>query len=226
MTEDRQWLTVTDPAAMLAFLRARGKVSERKFRMFATACVRSLWPWLNDGRSRKVVKVSEQYADAVVSASKLAAVLTSADRSRRELRDMAASTIERTAGAIVLRLGFGLDADLGEVAREVAAVTVLSAGRTFAPADLLRDIFGNPFHVVSLDPARLSRHAHRVTNLAASIYEERLLSCGHFDNQKLGVLADALEEAGAEQEVVRHLREKDGVHVRGCWVVDLLLGKE
>ena len=42
----------------------------------------------------------------------------------------------------------------------------------------------------------------------------------------LPVLADALEEAGCDnREILAHYRS-GGEHVRGCWVVDLMLGKE
>lgn len=61
--------------------------------------------------------------------------------------------------------------------------------------------------------------------MARAIYEERMPD-GTFDVVRLSILADALEEAGAGEEVVGHLREKDAVHVRGCWVVDLVLGKK
>jgi hypothetical protein len=58
-----------------------------------------------------------------------------------------------------------------------------------------------------------------VPRLVRGIHEERA-----FD--RLAVLADALEEAGcADADILSHLRGP-GPHVRGCWVVDLLLGKE
>jgi hypothetical protein len=82
-------------------------------------------------------------------------------------------------------------------------------------SELLRDIFGNPFRAESVDPAWLNR---TVVNLAQGIYEEH-----GFD--RLPILADALEEAGCvSQEVLQHCRNQ-GEHVRGCWVVDLILGK-
>jgi hypothetical protein len=53
------------------------------------------------------------------------------------------------------------------------------------------------------------------------------LPSGHLDNARLAVLADMLEEAGCrDEEVLGHLRKPDAVHVRGCFVVDLLPGKE
>ena len=85
-----------------------------------------------------------------------------------------------------------------------------------AQASLLRDISGNPFRPVTID--RAWRTATAVA-IAQAIYDERA-----FD--RLPVLADALEDAGCDNaDLLGHCRSP-GPHVRGCWVVDLLLGKE
>jgi hypothetical protein len=85
---------------------------------------------------------------------------------------------------------------------------------------LIRDIFGNPILPPPLtDPTWLTWNGSTVVRLAQAIYEER-----GFD--LLPLLADALEEAGCTSaDILAHCRTK-GEHVRGCWVVDLLLGKE
>ena len=84
-----------------------------------------------------------------------------------------------------------------------------------AQADLLRDIIGNLFRPVSLDPAWLTPN---VLELAQSIYDERA-----FD--RMPVLADTLEEAGCDNaDILNHCRGP-GPHVRGDWVIDLVLGK-
>jgi hypothetical protein len=81
--------------------------------------------------------------------------------------------------------------------------------------DLIRDIFGNPYRLVAFDSA------WRTTNVAAvaqTIYDERRFC-------DMPILGDALEEAGCNQEsVLDHCRSEEG-HVRGCWVVDLALGR-
>lgn len=82
-------------------------------------------------------------------------------------------------------------------------------------AALLRDVVGNPFGPIALDPAWLTSD---VLALARGIYDERA-----FD--RMPILADALQDAGCENaDVLNHCRG-DGPHVRGCWVVDLLLGR-
>jgi hypothetical protein len=85
---------------------------------------------------------------------------------------------------------------------------------------ILRCIFGNPFRPAPpVDPAWPAWNGGSVRKLAEGIYEERA-----FD--RLPVLADALEDAGcSDPSLLGHLRGP-GPHVRGCWVVDLLLGKE
>jgi hypothetical protein len=83
-------------------------------------------------------------------------------------------------------------------------------------ADLIREIFGNPFRPVALDPTWLTP---TVRQLAEAIYQERVF-------ERLPILADALEEAGCGQgDILGHLRG-GGEHCRGCWVIDLLTGRE
>jgi len=81
---------------------------------------------------------------------------------------------------------------------------------------MLRDIFGNPFRPVAFDPRWQTAD---VLALARGIYEDRA-----FDRMTL--LADALMDAGCDHDdILGHCRG-DGPHGRGCWVVDLVLGKE
>jgi hypothetical protein len=86
-------------------------------------------------------------------------------------------------------------------------------------SDLLRDIFGNPFRPPTIDPVWITRNGGAVPKLAQAIYAQRRF-------QDLPVLIDTLEEAGCTNaDILAHCRQPGG-HVRGCWVVDLLLGKE
>lgn len=83
-------------------------------------------------------------------------------------------------------------------------------------AHRIRDIFGNPFRPVAFD---LSWGSDTVLSLARHIYNSR-------DSSAMPVLADALQDAGCDNDdILNHCRDANGVHVRGCWVVDLLLGK-
>jgi hypothetical protein len=80
---------------------------------------------------------------------------------------------------------------------------------------LLRDIFGNSFSTVTLYPGWLTAP---VIAIARGIYDDRA-----FD--RLPVLADALMDAGCEVSAILDHCRSDGPHVRGCWVVDAILGK-
>jgi hypothetical protein len=92
-------------------------------------------------------------------------------------------------------------------------------------AVLLRDIFGNPLRPVSISPVVLAWNDAAIVRLAQAAYDERHLPEGTLDNGRLAVLADALEEAGCQdKDILAHCRS-GGEHVRGCWVVDALLGK-
>jgi hypothetical protein len=89
-----------------------------------------------------------------------------------------------------------------------------------AQGDLFRDIFGNPFRRVAFGP---NWKTHTVLALARGIYDEPTMPLGIFDNQRLAVLADAMEEVGCtDPEILGHLRSA-GAHVRGCWVLDAIL---
>jgi len=89
-------------------------------------------------------------------------------------------------------------------------------------ADLVRCLFGNPFRPMALNPAW---RPPSVVSRAQAAYDERILPSGALAADRLAVLADALEAAGCDSaEIFGHLRGP-GPHVRGCWVIDLLLGK-
>jgi hypothetical protein len=93
----------------------------------------------------------------------------------------------------------------------------LIAAKGFEAA-LLRDISGNPFRKIAVDPAWLAWNGGSALSMAKRIYEEPCF-------EDIPVLADALEEAGCDNaDLLTHCREP-GEHVRGCWVIDLLLGK-
>ena len=84
--------------------------------------------------------------------------------------------------------------------------------------DLLRCVFSNPFRPVSLAPAWAAWNDRTAVKLAQSIYGERAF-------ERLPILADALEEAGCDNEAILAHCRGPGPHVRGCWAVDLLLDR-
>jgi hypothetical protein len=89
-------------------------------------------------------------------------------------------------------------------------------GLAYRPqADLVREVVGNPFRPIAFDPRWRTSD---VTQLARAIYDDRA-----FD--RMPILADALMDAGcADEDLIGHCRWA-GPHVRGCWVLDLVLGR-
>ena len=82
--------------------------------------------------------------------------------------------------------------------------------------DVIRDIFGNPFRPATFDP---SWRTSTAVAIAKGMYDSR-------DFTAMPILADAIQDAGCDNdEVLTHCRAESGIHVRGCWVVDLVLGK-
>jgi hypothetical protein len=212
MTES-DWANGTDSMAMLAWLEKGGHLSKRKSRLFACAVCRRWWYWLTEERSRNAVEAAERFADRLASRKELTAAHFATSGSEFVTENVANPDDRQVASraahdAISFACG-----DKKAERREQAA--------------LLRDLFGpSPLRHNRLDPSWLTWNGGTVVRLAKAASEERVMPEGTLDNSRLAVLADALEEAGAmDQEILGHLREQRTVHVRGCWCVDLLLGK-
>jgi hypothetical protein len=226
MTE-QEWLACDDPKPMLDFLNWRappawGEVSDRKLRLFAVACCRRVWHLAPHHDSRGAVEAAERFADGGDTAADLRDVYLPAAQVFYGLREgrQADREAARAACSAAAKSGWTAANLSGEwsLAAEVAGGVNAGPGR----ADLLRDIFGNPFRPVAVSP---SWQTPQVVALAQAAYEERELPAGTLDVTRLAVLADALEDAGCDQaDLLAHLRGS-GLHVRGCWAVDLVLGK-
>ena len=229
MTE-REWLETTDPQPMLAWLRLSGKADNRKLRLFACACCYPVAHLVDDAPWRRALAAAEAAADGLLPTQELRAAW-------QEARD----TPFRRGYPLPTQLTLSAAAESAHVVASRAAVR--SAARAAAAFDwadpggpgkseaarvlpaLLRDIHGNPFRPLPpLAPPLLDTNGGVIRRLAQAAYEERLMPSGHLDPARLAVLADALEEAGAPEEVVKHLRS-DGSHVRGCAVLDAVLGR-
>jgi hypothetical protein len=229
---EHDWLTCTAPGTMIRHLdnlewapkptgkrKKRSKTTDRKWRLFAVACCRRIWPLLVDARSRNAVEVAEQHAD---SPSLIGAELDRArDAARAAYQDAPAGQDAAPLAAV-----YATYATANEAADRVSS-TILSVAGPGADCVLLRDLFGNPFGTrPTLDSGWLSSNDSIVKRLAEEVYEDRALPEGTLDNVGLCVLADALEDAGcADAALLGHLRGA-GPHVRGCFVVDLLTGRE
>lgn len=235
MTE-QDWLTRSNPWGMIDFLGPGA--SARKLRLFACACCRQVWNPFLPPFVLRVVEAAEAFADGQINADALASVrevvvkaVGPANRNdshngtgylshvlgaclsictHRNAAEMAQDTAHATANAAA-DVPLSGERSAGFVLAERAARAEESA----AQADLFRDIFGNPFYSVEI---QLEWLTSTVVALARGIYEERA-----FDG--LPILADALQEAGCDDDdILNHCRDPRE-HVRGCWLVDLLIGK-
>jgi hypothetical protein len=237
MTET-EWLSCTDPEAMLEFL---SKASERKLRLFACACCRRLWHYPLEAMDepgsswiasiREAVPLGERYADGRAKPRELKAI-QSLDGSGVEILYAflaCCGTVEElleVSGNAIWAVGeyaFASANDQQAPAPDAVAAAAMEVERA-AQAGLLHDVFSNPFRPSTIDPAWFARNDGAVSKLAQGAYNERSLPEGTLDRACLVVLADALEDAGcADPGLLGHLRGP-GVHVRGCWAVDLALG--
>jgi hypothetical protein len=220
-------MTGWNPERMLAALR--GRLSQRKMRLFACACGRAiLWPRLPPG-CRQAVEVVERFADGDASAEQLRAAADAA----QALADGAGSESETAAASVVAlaAAAVGLEDSLTRICRNTWFAVDESAGSQAVEAAarqcvLICDLLGNPFRPAPLDPGWLRHEGGRVAQIAQAIYDDRELPAGTLDARRLGILADALEDAGCtEPAILEHLRGH-GPHVRGCWVVDRLTLRE
>jgi hypothetical protein len=117
------------------------------------------------------------------------------------------------------------DGVASETARHLSAFREAVLRERASQATLLHDLFGNPFSTRRpIAPTLLTWRDGLIKVLAEQAYQDRLLPSGQLDPERLVVLADALEEAGADAALVAHLREPCS-HYRGCWAVDLLTGR-
>jgi hypothetical protein len=223
MTE-AEWLACTDLREMLEFLRE--KSSDRKLRLFACACCRRIPEVSTYRRARIALDAVERYADGLEDESSVLEFGEAAYKGARWTRDGTRSAAVAASQACCNPSETHLFLTcVNVVCNNVVGTEAVNAERAFLAA-CLREIFGPlPFRPVSLDPSWLTWKDGTIPKMAQVIYEDRDLPSGHLDNARLAVLGDALEDAGCtDADILNHCRAA-APHVRGCWVIDLLLGK-
>jgi hypothetical protein len=205
MTE-QVWLTADSAYPLLIIARERATV--RKLRLIAAAYVRWLKTLPGYEDARPFADLIERYADEPFPSSE------------EEFNQLVYSV-----PGVTWSLGrtFVPDDRVGQELTQTVFMAECRCGERGASPHsaheriitLLHEIIGNPFRPVAVQPAWLTS---TVVELARGIYAERA-----FD--RLPILADALQDAGCEDEdILAHCRDGDP-HARGCWVVDLVLGK-
>lgn len=233
MTE-AEWLQGTNPAPMLEFLQ--GQVSDRKLRLFACACCRTIWHLLADQRSRQAVEIAEDFAEGLVTVEELQLACRQAENAFYDLEGAYSVVLDSYCDPLVdaHRAAANTASDApysraGSVALCVARATMPFRSRENALngnpdglvslVPILREITGNPFRQVTIKQTSLTWNDGTVVKLAQSIHQARTFDC-------MPILADALEDAGCHNPYILAHCRSDLNHVRGCWVVDLLLDKK
>ncbi|VTR98685.1 hypothetical protein [Tuwongella immobilis] len=238
MTE-AEWLGAPHLYTLIRLIEE--KASERRRRLLACACCRRTWNLLPDDFIRDILELAEQYADGMVTSGHLRSVQNEPyfDDLQNQLRGRAQVKPQQS-----LRTLYAISAirDLTSLSVNLVNI-ILDTSRN--PRD---DYIPTPIHnettgggSIGYDPNELDlkiRLLHDIFGprldslpfvstwrtsaafvLAHQMYQSR-------DFSSMPMLADALEVAGCDnQEILRHCREP-GIHVRGCWVVDLVLGNE
>lgn len=248
MTES-EWLQCADPNKLYMDRFATVPKPMRKLRLFACGCCRQIWEDITDPRCRLAVEVAEGYVDGLATDEQLDAGADSVEAACDEIVRGDPQGVKQTAAhaaEMALRAPSDVAHPVAYVmthrARETGKYATLRSGhfprisaliravcgipygdynrefnRNLAIlADLFRDVFGNPYRLHTAHPSWLTT---AVKSVAQGIYDERAF-------ERLGILADALEKAGCDDiEFLDHCRRAQ-VHVRGCWVLDLLLDKQ
>jgi hypothetical protein len=217
------WAMSEDPHQMLRPCRKIIRYHARKGRLFAVACCERIRHLLTDPRSLAAVEVVARYTDGLATDDQLREARADAAHAHAE----AFEAKGKEGACAEWAAQFTADHDAWLAVMYASNFAYVAAGDGLEPgpehiaqAHLLRCIFGPlPFRSVAVDPVWLAWNDGTVLELARGIYDERA-----FD--RLPILVDALEDAGCTQpDILTHCRQP-GDHVRGCWLVDLLLGKQ
>lgn len=243
MTEaELDWLTC--PAPLLLLEQVRGKASDRKLRLFACGCCRLIWHMPDEPvASHRAVEIAERYGDGLSGEEERAAAEQQAwdawypcqATEREQMGFMAVAAFANTTGRTYHytdpQLGTTATRETWEYVRDCIQTVLWIGGREEEEgrfeaerdrefqnkiAALVLCVFGNPFRLIDFSPAW---RTDTVGALARQMYDTR-------DFFAMPILADALQDAGCENDDILNHCRGDGPHVRGCWVVDCVLGKE
>jgi hypothetical protein len=222
--------------------------NSRKLGLAACGCIRSVWEFFRFPQLVAAVETAEDYSDFTATRQQAKAVRAGLAAMAEEARESNLRDKEAVPdwawsdpeGAEWMHFGFNgwaTQIALIEIVLRPARVNPealgrllnivqrLSNSRRLRPPEqhastlcaLLRDVFSNPFRPVTFDP---SWRTETAVLIARGMYESR-------DFSAMPILADALQDAGCENaDILTHCRDESLTHVRGCWVVDLVLAKE
>jgi hypothetical protein len=208
MTE-AEWLAATDPTPMLDFIP--GKITERKLRLFLCAMCRRHWHTVTKEVFRDVIEVAERYANGLATE----VVREQACRAT-ECKVQQRSHYSLQPYLRAFHDAVSSDIDFSDPDWQARSLRWFRSKPEVSQSLLARDIFGPLlFRTINFNSSWLSSKA---VSLAQQMYVSR-------DFTAMPILADALQDAGCDNdEILNHCRQP-GEHFRGCWVVDLLTGR-
>jgi hypothetical protein len=239
MTE-QEWMACTEPEKMLAFVNQQPVAEaigipqeQRKERLFGCACCWQVEALMLEARCLEAVRAAEQLADDLVDADRHEELFWLTHEIAEELREQQG---EQAAAFLAARLANLLFEESSEIAYWAYGYLLDLTAEAVRPSrqawgkQVIHCIWG-PLPFRPLPPKRgkrrwkqqwkrwLSWHSGLLVSMAQKMYDSR-------DFTDMPVLADALDEAGCQdQDILSHCRS-GGEHVRGCWLVDLLLDKK
>jgi hypothetical protein len=234
---EEEWLASRTSQTMLDFLR--GRLTERKLRLIGCGCCRDRWEQLKLAECRAALEVAERIADGVATAEETAEGFRLADYARnvstgtvagipRRYKTREARCTSWAVYELVVEidrdvpnyLAYALQPCVEDALEYLIALPPHPVAHRLYQARVIRDVVGNPFRRVVIDPIDPAWRTSDVMLLANGIYAERA-----FD--RMPILADALQDAGCtSDDILSHCRDTKLAHVRGCWVIDLVLGKQ
>lgn len=191
----------TEPALTMGRALGNRRVSRRKYRLFCVACCRAGFERITHPDCRALVELVERWADDDALGKEVSALRARVHKWAKQC-DFTPSRWLSIFGAYQAAAPTG------------APVPGFLHARKFRA--LLADVVGPIPRATAFDPAWRTSTA---VALARAMYESR-------DFAAMPILADALQDAGCEdKQLLAHCRSTKHPHVRGCWAVDLVLGR-
>ena len=216
MTE-AEWLIPDDPWKLLHAVQ-ESRPSRRKVRLFNAAVCRRFWDHLPEA-SRAILSESERLADGLVHAKGEMDLCHRANEVVSTLFDRSYPTKQYPSAEVRIQRDAAAAVCYAVIPNElwgaVGYFWDLMPSEKGPHSAIIRDVFGNPFRSVTIEPAL---RMPEVIALAERIYDDRAFN-------RMPLLGDVLEHAGCgNPDVLAHCRSQTE-HVRGCWVVDTVLRK-
>jgi hypothetical protein len=206
MTE-QEWLTgSSDELHSIRMVNQLRLGSDRKLRLLGCAFCREVWTQLSP-LGRRAVEIAEEFAEGFADSKTR---ITCEWRIRNSVgQSTPGHNAELMAALAISETGW------------YAAELTVGSGQVAAAREqqLIRDVFGNPYRSVAIDSRWFAWQNGTIRRIAHAIYDD-------LDFDRMPILADALEDAGCtDQGILNHCRSEEP-HVKGCWIVDLILDKK